>query len=322
MESGKGFLGGLFAFSGRVLKTTRRRPAACTELIRGKYNNRAGGGLLRDYTTRDIRVKGERLAMSSTTLKLIALVLMFFDHVYSFIGGAPIWLKWIGRISAPLFVFTMVWGLYYTHDRKKYLKNMYFWGVGMSVGDVLTTVLVPNAHASPSNNIFVTLFLIGFIIVMIEQFSQKKFRSGIVMLAALLAMQALSFLLIPPTQRLIPGLPVVSLVCIAVFPNLLYCEGMFFMVIVGVALYFSKRLPPVAFSLIYIALSALMTLGRPISFTTEGLLYDNYQWMMAAALPFLLAYNGKKGRNIKWLFYVFYPAHIFLLCWIGSFFSF
>ena len=259
--------------------------------------------------------------MTSTALKLLTLVLMFLDHIYSFIGGAPIWLKWIGRSSAPLFIFAMVWGLYYTRDRRKHLTNMYFWGVGMAVGDILMTVLVPDAHTAPSNNIFVTLFLIGFVTVMIELLAQKKYKPAGMMLAGLIAAQALGFLLIPSVRDLIPGVPALALVCVAVFPNLLYCEGMFFTVIVGVALYFSRRLPPLAFSAIYLALSVLMTLSQPVSFSAEGLLYENYQWMMAAALPFMLAYNGKRGRNMKWLFYIFYPAHIYLLCWVGSFFS-
>lgn len=40
--------------------------------------------------------------------------------------------------------------------------------------------------------------------------------------------------------------------------------------------------------------------------------------MMIAALPLMLTYNGKKGQGYKWLFYVFYPVHIFLLYWLGG----
>jgi hypothetical protein len=37
------------------------------------------------------------------------------------------------------------------------------------------------------------------------------------------------------------------------------------------------------------------------------------QWLMGlAAIPMLMC-NGEKGCGMKWLFYVFYPAHIFIL---------
>ena len=44
-------------------------------------------------------------------------------------------------------------------------------------------------------------------------------------------------------------------------------------------------------------------------------LYSNsIQWFSLLSLPLLTLYNGKRGKyNIKWLFYIFYPAHLLVI---------
>lgn len=257
--------------------------------------------------------------MTSTALKLTALILMFLDHINSFIGGAPIWLKWIGRVSAPLFVFTMVWGLFYTRDRMKYLKNLYFWGIGMAVGDIAMAALVPNAFLAPTNDIFVTLFLVGYFVTMIEKFMRKETGGALILLGVFLLAQGAGALLIPLSMEFVPGIKNLFLLVIALFPNILYCEGSFLFVIVGLGLYFARKLPPLKFSLAYLLLSLFMAFSSsPLDFSYQGLFLENYQWMMIFALPLMLLYNGKKGKALKWFFYIFYPAHIFFLSWLGS----
>lgn len=40
--------------------------------------------------------------------------------------------------------------------------------------------------------------------------------------------------------------------------------------------------------------------------TLDYILFWEYQWMMIAARPFILLYNGKKGKGYKQFFYLFY----------------
>ena len=38
------------------------------------------------------------------------------------------------------------------------------------------------------------------------------------------------------------------------------------------------------------------------------------QWMSLATVPLLAFYNGKRGKwKLKWLFYIYYPAHLVAL---------
>ena len=49
-----------------------------------------------------------------------------------------------------------------------------------------------------------------------------------------------------------------------------------------------------------------------IIFSGSGLFYS-IQWLMIFALPFLLYYNGKKGKGVKYMFYIAYPLNIVVL---------
>ena len=53
-------------------------------------------------------------------------------------------------------------------------------------------------------------------------------------------------------------------------------------------------------------------------FTMRNLFTIDYQWMIIMSLPFLIAYNGKRGYRLKYFFYLFYPLHILLLYFITN----
>ncbi len=45
----------------------------------------------------------------------------------------------------------------------------------------------------------------------------------------------------------------------------------------------------------------------------------NYQWMMIFSIIPISLYNGKKGKSNKYLFYIYYPLHIYTLYLISYF---
>ena len=52
-------------------------------------------------------------------------------------------------------------------------------------------------------------------------------------------------------------------------------------------------------------------------FSLKNSTLQNYQWMMVASLPFMLLYNREKGKSMKYLFYLYYPVHIYVLYILG-----
>ena len=93
-------------------------------------------------------------------------------------------------------------------------------------------------------------------------------------------------------------------------------------VLMGIAWYFiNNRLINCA---IFAALSLVCTI-IPVSFITVMLtpavcsifdLFVDTQWCMCLAIPFMLLYNGEKGHSLKYLFYIYYPVHVYLLFFI------
>ena len=49
--------------------------------------------------------------MSITALKTLSLILMTIDHIGAFIPEMPIAFRWIGRLSAPVFLFCLLEGI-------------------------------------------------------------------------------------------------------------------------------------------------------------------------------------------------------------------
>jgi hypothetical protein len=90
-------------------------------------------------------------------------------------------------------------------------------------------------------------------------------------------------------------------------PNVMTVEGGPTLIATGLLFYLfrEKRL---------IQAAVLVLVGLVSLCTTEGV-----QWMMMfAAIPMLM-YNGKRGKGSKYFFYIFYPAHIYILYAIAYF---
>lgn len=246
--------------------------------------------------------------MSTFALKMIALILMLIDHVGLYFEGMPMWLRWLGRGSYPLFLFCMVWGYHYTKNRKKYLLRLYLMSIFMTVfGYALDHYFVTESGFG-NHNIFLPMFLVGVLISAIELFQRDKKKGGI-LLGGIFLVQLLYYIIpaIIPFARTVSGDLLTGVV-----PNLVQNEYGFGFVVLGVLMYFLKEKKDL-FCVMYI----LFCISQ---FSAEMLEYGmSTQWMMLIALPLILRYNNEKGRGMKFLFYVFYPAHTFLLFYLANF---
>jgi len=80
-----------------------------------------------------------------------------------------------------------------------------------------------------------------------------------------------------------------------------------------------RNIAYVIFSVILFAMS--YTTYETLSMTIEMLAY-NSDFLFVFVIPFLNMYNGKRGPNTsfnKYFFYVFYPAHLWIISTIAYF---
>lgn len=254
--------------------------------------------------------------MSTTLLKLIALILMLIDHIAEFIPGIPVWFHWLGRISAPLFMFSMIWGFHYTKDRKKYLLRMYSFGVLMAIINVIFNSIFDKPYHYITNNIFVTLLMVGVVVWLIE-YSRESEKEGRKLILIFAAIQVLSTIICGIAGAYI-SIQGIEMFVGAITGNLIFNEGSFIFVFLGVLMYFNKESKKGISKVYGIFCLIFFMLEASMGFSIKALFMENYQWMMIASLPFMLLYNGQKGRGLKYLFYIFYPTHIVILFLIGN----
>lgn len=226
--------------------------------------------------------------LNSSQLKLIAIIAMTIDHLtwLCWPGYNPSWwvycLHIIGRLTAPIMWFFIAEGAHYTHDRKKYaLRILAFALVSHFAYCFAFGIPYFSLEAGVLNRTSVlwSLFLAICVITVAES---EKINKKIATL--------LVFLLVAL------GLPS-DWSCIAVVaPFYLYVHrGNIKKQAIDILLWSS------VYGLVY--------------FFAMDKLYGVLQLFTILSVPLLALYNGEKGKMVggKWLFYIYYPLHLFVI---------
>ncbi|WP_035790414.1 TraX family protein [Clostridium beijerinckii] len=250
------------------------------------------------------------------SLKIIALILMTMDHMHEFLAsnGIPIWFNWLGRLSAPLFFFTMAEGFFYTRNRKTYVKRLYLFSIIMSSGKFISwKISVGDPSYFPvSNNIFETFFLIALNILLIEYLRDENkdlYRKICIIFLAIMFEIILPISTYSIFSKNIAGIIILFLPC----P--LFCEGSVSFIVLGI-LFFYLRNDRKKMMIIYMIFS--VSFFPFASFSLKNIFHSYNQWIMIFAIPIMMLYNGKKGHGLKYLFYIYYPVHIFIFFYISG----
>jgi hypothetical protein len=214
-------------------------------------------------------------------------------------------------------MFAIVEGFYYTKSKEKYMIRLYTGSAFMGIFNYLIVEIFPRADSFLIlNNIFGTFFLTVFYLYYIERVKENKFNNKSVFSLVLIMFVPILLSLISPLITLIAyrfrfNIPAnVYVLLNGLIPSSLFVEGGPFLVILGIIMY-RLRHDRIKQIIIYMVFCIVSFSGS--KFSIQNLLYTNYQWMMVFSAIFMLMYNGDKGKGYKFLFYVFYPVHIYIL---------
>jgi hypothetical protein len=250
--------------------------------------------------------------LDGTVLKLIMVVFMVCDHIHQmfYMQGAPLWLSMLGRLVLPTFLFFVTEGWSHTRSKRKYMLRLLAGSLAMGILSGMISYIWPNPDVVLINNIFASFLVTCWYLWCIDRIRARKIASGL-LLMLIPVFTSIPMLLVGMLSDSDIDLRILRLlaaVAIAI-PNLLVVEGGALVVVLGVLLYLLQR-----WRLAQAGVVALLGLFNYIM--SPG----DIQWMMGlAAIPILL-YNGKRGWGMKYFFYIFYPAHIYVLYILAYYF--
>lgn len=244
---------------------------------------------------------------------------MVIDHIGEFFPQSPMWFRWIGRVSAPLFFYCSAWGFYYTSNRKKYLIRLYLLGILMSIGNIAIS-FGSGKETIISNDIFVTLFLGCMIVSLFDKKNTNKEK--IICLILLVVQQITAFSLCAVFAELLQVPDFIDTYMLyygygALFGSVIFTEGSIWFVLFFVIVYFLKD-KKICLSAFVLSFAVVLELLIRRTYYMRGAVsylipFPRFQWFMIFVIPFFWLYNGKKGKGMKAFFYLFYPLHIWIL---------
>ncbi len=108
--------------------------------------------------------------MTSASLQLIALCTMLVDHVGLSLFPGVFWLRWIGRLSFPLFLFLLAEGFVHTSSRRKYaLRLGLFAVISEAPYQFLISAVYGGGWQLPCQNVFFELLMAFFAMWCVER---------------------------------------------------------------------------------------------------------------------------------------------------------
>jgi hypothetical protein len=264
--------------------------------------------------------------MTAFVVKLIALIAMIIDHINQILPWRTVFfyskgqdtipiiyngISLIGRMAFPLYAFLISEGCQNTKNIVKYIFRLFifmliseiFWITAFHYGLAnylgysgfsMITYAVEQMLKFRFYNIFATLFVAVSLIYIHQLLSKVKMNRILYVIISVFIVLFMMFLAeFLHTEYGARG--IILIFMLYLFSNKKYKMG-----------------------IIIIWSFGIYSLETAYYNGFQYLSWDKFIFACLSIIPILL-YNGKRGKNMKWIFYISYPLHLLILIIIREF---
>lgn len=258
--------------------------------------------------------------LNSFQLKLLGIIAMTLDHIGLYICHSidrnP--LRIIGRIAAPLFLYVMINSLSHTRNKKRYILRLYIAHIFICLMALFASTAGQEQFGSHDPFSILSIFVYTAIFICIIEKIADSTQKKMTMKTSFFVFLAAAIIIIPIVIMLLFSR--FEILCQIFLPNILIIPYSPLFVLMGVCWYFAKDKNKQA--VILVLFSCLSLIGAQLLARLNSWVFMDFfhhsQFFMILFVPFIYLYNGRKGKSIKYFFYIYYPVHIFALMLIGQ----
>lgn len=222
--------------------------------------------------------------LTKNQIKIIAAIAMVLDHVGAEFFPQIEVLRIIGRLAFPIFAYSIFEGARYTHDKLKYFLRIFILGIVCMAGYYIYDKEI-------YGNVLIT-FSLSIIILFSIRYLKASFEKS-------RGFTLLGF-----------GMVCGSLLFTVAMCNMIYIDYGLLGVLMPVfaEMFDSFELPKESWN------KDLALIGFMFGTLLLSIQMGGRQYFSLLALPLLFMTNERRGKHrMKYFFYIFYPAHLFLI---------
>lgn len=246
-----------------------------------------------------------KTALTSNTIKVIAIIAMTIDHLaWMLFPGYPVeplplMMHIIGRITCPIMCYFIAEGYHHTKNVSRYTRRLFVFAFVAHFAYLFASEefvdwrsFIPFYYGDVLDQTSV-MWSLAWGLVMLRVVNSERIKQASLKVILVLLISLISF----PSDWS----------CIASFCILAFGTNR------------GDFKVQMRWMVFYVALYAL------IYCLAIDKVYGLLQMAVVLAIPILRLYNGKRGnspgmnRIMKWVFYIYYPLHLFLIGWFQQY---